>query len=247
MRLLMYDSSTHNSSVPTGYLGVFLSAAQDTEIQTSKTWIRRCESCTAMYGTPNVKDTFEKEKKISGGYTFNASLESCRCQAKYIKLEKLFAAAFLTEKALFVSVTLSEQIGMTQSGETQSEVNTCLSPQSHNPNQKVSRPLSSIKLPTRIESGSIKNDIDRHQQEQNEREDKEQKESQLCDSDDLVMMDSWSGVVDIVKSVCGGYYNEDDLDFELDEMDDSVCGVQRASDHVSSYSNRRNSCSLLEI
>ncbi|KAI8457334.1 hypothetical protein BY996DRAFT_6616236 [Phakopsora pachyrhizi] len=122
--------------------------------------------------------------------------------------------------------------GFLESGETQSEVNTCLSPQSHNPNQKVSRPLSSIKLPTRIESGSIKNDIDRHQQEQNEREDKEQKESQLCDSDDLVMMDSWSGVVDIVKSVCGGYYNEDDLDFELDEMDDSVCGVQRASDHL---------------
>ncbi|CAH7684930.1 hypothetical protein PPACK8108_LOCUS19373, partial [Phakopsora pachyrhizi] len=49
-------------------------------------------------------------KNISGGYTFNASLESCRGQAKYIKLEKLFAdAAFLTEKALFISVTLSEQ------------------------------------------------------------------------------------------------------------------------------------------
>ncbi|KAI8449065.1 hypothetical protein BY996DRAFT_8411258 [Phakopsora pachyrhizi] len=45
-------------------------------------------------------------------------------------------------------------------------------------------------------------------------------------------MDSQSGVVDIVKSVCEGDYNEDDLDFELDEMDDSVCGVQRAADHL---------------
>ncbi|CAH7680968.1 hypothetical protein PPACK8108_LOCUS13497 [Phakopsora pachyrhizi] len=172
--------------------------------------------------------------------SLNASLESCRCQAKYIKLEKLFAnAAFLTE-AVFES-------GFLESGETQSEVNTCLSPQSHIPNQRFSSPLSSIKLLTRIESGSIKNDIDRHQQEQNEREDMEQKESQLCDSDYLVMMDGWSGVVDIVKSVCGGDYNEDDLDFELDEKEDSVCGVQRAADHVSSYSNRRISLSLLEI
>ncbi|CAH7668680.1 hypothetical protein PPACK8108_LOCUS3222 [Phakopsora pachyrhizi] len=45
----MYDSSTHNSSVTTGYLRVFLGAAQDTEIQTSKTRIRRCESCTTMH------------------------------------------------------------------------------------------------------------------------------------------------------------------------------------------------------
>ncbi|CAH7666545.1 hypothetical protein PPACK8108_LOCUS900, partial [Phakopsora pachyrhizi] len=54
-------------------------------------------------------------KNISAGYTFNACLESCRGQAKYIKLEKLFAdAAFLTEKAIFVSVTLSEQTGTTR-------------------------------------------------------------------------------------------------------------------------------------
>ncbi|CAH7673259.1 hypothetical protein PPACK8108_LOCUS8139 [Phakopsora pachyrhizi] len=291
-----------------GYLGVFLGAAQDTEIQTSKTWIRRCESCTATLGTPNVKDAFGKEKNISGGYTFNASLESRRGQAKYIKLEKLFAdAAFLTEKALFVSVTLSErrrttrpspfgdikrfagssarftslfddpdcsdvcfifpkknfdnpkafrtiyaqkyiirslpyfntmfESGFLESGETQSEVceadNTCLSPGSHIPNQRFSSPLSSIELPTRIESGSTENDIDRHQQEQNEGgEDQEQKESQLCDGDDSVMMDSRSGVVDIVESVCGGDYDEDDSDFELDEMDDSVRGVQRAADHL---------------
>ncbi|CAH7681782.1 hypothetical protein PPACK8108_LOCUS14432, partial [Phakopsora pachyrhizi] len=53
-------------------------------------------------------------KNISVGYTFNASLESCRGQAKYIKLEKLFVdVAFLTEKALFVSITLSEQTGTT--------------------------------------------------------------------------------------------------------------------------------------
>ncbi|CAH7684874.1 hypothetical protein PPACK8108_LOCUS19310 [Phakopsora pachyrhizi] len=147
MRLLMYDSSTHNSSVPTGYHGVFLSTAQDTEIQTSKTWIRRCESCMATLGTPNNKDAFGKEENISGGYTINASLESCRGQAKYIKLEKLFAdAAFLTE---FES-------GFLESGETQSEVckaeNICLSPQSHIPNQRFSSPLSSIELPTRIES-----------------------------------------------------------------------------------------------
>ncbi|CAH7684931.1 hypothetical protein PPACK8108_LOCUS19374 [Phakopsora pachyrhizi] len=119
--------------------------------------------------------------------------------------------------------------GFLESGETQSEVckvdNTCLSLQSHIPNQRFSSPLSSIKLPTRIESGSTKNDIDRHQQEQNECEDQEQKESQLCDSDDLVMMDSWSSVADIVESICGGDYNKDDLDFELDEMDDSICGV----------------------
>ncbi|CAH7678730.1 hypothetical protein PPACK8108_LOCUS13187 [Phakopsora pachyrhizi] len=58
---------------------------------------------------------FGKEKNISGGYAFKASLESCRGQVKYIKLEKLFAdAAFLTEKALFVSVTLSEQTGTTR-------------------------------------------------------------------------------------------------------------------------------------
>ncbi|KAI8454114.1 hypothetical protein BY996DRAFT_8485963 [Phakopsora pachyrhizi] len=44
-------------------------------------------------------------------------------------------------------------------------------------------------------------------------------------------MDSWSSVVDTVKSICGGDYNEDDLDFEMDEMDDSVCGIQRADDH----------------
>ncbi|KAI8458029.1 hypothetical protein BY996DRAFT_6504504 [Phakopsora pachyrhizi] len=177
-------------------------ASQDTEIQTSKTWIRRCESCTAAVrahstelDTPSVKDAFGKEKNISGGYTFNASLESFRGQAKYIKLEKLFAdAAFLTE--------------------TQSEVckadNTCLSPQSHIPNQRFSSPLSSIELPTRIKSGLTKNDIDRHQQEQNECEDQEQKELQLCD--------------EIIESVCGGDYNEDNPDFELDEMDDFVCG-----------------------
>ncbi|CAH7683089.1 hypothetical protein PPACK8108_LOCUS16387 [Phakopsora pachyrhizi] len=97
--------------------------------------------------------------------------------------------------------------GFLESGGTQSEVckadNTCLSPQSHIPNQRLSSPLSSIELPTRIKSGLIKNDIDRNQQEQNEREDQEQKESQLCDNDDLVMMDSQRGVVDIVKSVCG--------------------------------------------
>ncbi|CAH7667725.1 hypothetical protein PPACK8108_LOCUS2150, partial [Phakopsora pachyrhizi] len=53
-------------------------------------------------------------KNISGSYTFNASLESHRGQAKYIKLEKLFPdAAFLTKNALFVSVTLSEQRRMT--------------------------------------------------------------------------------------------------------------------------------------
>ncbi|KAI8447933.1 hypothetical protein BY996DRAFT_6618106 [Phakopsora pachyrhizi] len=39
----------------------------------------------------------------------------------------------------------------------------------------------------RIKSGSTENDIDRHQQEQNEGEDQEQKESQLCDSDDLIL------------------------------------------------------------
>ncbi|CAH7671041.1 hypothetical protein PPACK8108_LOCUS5792 [Phakopsora pachyrhizi] len=153
MRLLMYDSSTHNSSVPTGYPRVFLSAAQDTEIQTSKTWIRRCESCTATLGTPNIKDAFGKEKNISGGYTFNASLGSCRDQAKYVKHEKLFAdAAFLTE----------------------------------------------------------------------------------------------SGVVDIVKSVCGSDYNEDDSDFELDEMDDSVCGVQRAADHKPKLLKNNSSSSGLD-
>ncbi|KAI8459990.1 hypothetical protein BY996DRAFT_8511101 [Phakopsora pachyrhizi] len=45
-------------------------------------------------------------------------------------------------------------------------------------------------------------------------------------------MDSWSSVADIVESICGGDYNKDDLDFELDEMDDSICGVQRAADHL---------------
>ncbi|CAH7677351.1 hypothetical protein PPACK8108_LOCUS12499 [Phakopsora pachyrhizi] len=107
MRLLMYDSSTHKSSISTGYLGVFLSAAQDTEIQTSKTWIRRCESCMAMLGTPNIKDDFGKEKNISGSYTFDSSLESCRGQAKYIKLENLFAnAAVLTEVGYLFSLTI---------------------------------------------------------------------------------------------------------------------------------------------
>ncbi|KAI8445062.1 hypothetical protein BY996DRAFT_6463393 [Phakopsora pachyrhizi] len=140
---------------------------------------------------------FGKEKNISGGYAFKASLESCRGQVKYIKLEKLFAdAAFLTEAD-----------------------NTCLSPQSHIHNQRFSSPLSSIELPTKIESGSIKNEIDRHQQEQNGREYQEQKESQLYDGDDGQL--EW----------CGDY-NEDDSDFELDEMDDFVCGVQRAADHV---------------
>ncbi|KAI8445725.1 hypothetical protein BY996DRAFT_8468253 [Phakopsora pachyrhizi] len=118
--------------------------------------------------------------------------------------------------------------GFLESGGTQYEVckadNTCLSPQSHIPNQRLSSPLSSIELPTRIKSGLIKNDIDRNQQEQNEREDQEQKESQLCDNDDLVMMNSQRGVVDIVKS--------DDLDSEVDEMDGSVFGVQRAADHL---------------
>ncbi|CAH7690020.1 hypothetical protein PPACK8108_LOCUS25242 [Phakopsora pachyrhizi] len=114
MRLLMYDSSTHNSSAPTGYLRLFLSTAQDTEIQTSKTWIGRCESCTAMLralstvlGTSNVKDAFGKEKNISGDYTFNASLESCRGQAKNIKLEKLFAdAVSLTQVGYLFSLTI---------------------------------------------------------------------------------------------------------------------------------------------
>ncbi|CAH7673000.1 hypothetical protein PPACK8108_LOCUS7861 [Phakopsora pachyrhizi] len=73
-----------------------------------------------------------------------------------------------------------------------------------------SSPLSSIELPTRIKSGSTKNDIDRNQQEQNEY---------------------------TVKSICGGDYNEDDLDFEMDEMDDSVCGIQRADDHNNSSSS----------
>ncbi|KAI8453127.1 hypothetical protein BY996DRAFT_6546520 [Phakopsora pachyrhizi] len=59
----------------------------------------------------------------------------------------------------------------------------------------------------RIKSGSTENDIDRHQQEQNEGEDQEQKESQLCDGDDLILSNPF-----------------DDSDFELDEMDDSVCG-----------------------
>ncbi|CAH7687221.1 hypothetical protein PPACK8108_LOCUS21972 [Phakopsora pachyrhizi] len=57
-------------------------------------------------------------------------------------------------------------------------------------------------LPTRIKSGSTENDIDRHQQEQNEGEDQEQKESQLCDGDDSILSNPF-----------------DDSDFELDEME----------------------------
>ncbi|PLW13999.1 hypothetical protein PCANC_18117 [Puccinia coronata f. sp. avenae] len=98
-----------------GYLGVFLGAAQDIELLTSKTWIRRCESCTATLGTPLSRGAYGINKNISGGYTFNASLESRRGQAKYIKLDKLFVdPAFIIEKALLVEVTLSERRRTTQ-------------------------------------------------------------------------------------------------------------------------------------
>ncbi|POW08197.1 hypothetical protein PSHT_09660 [Puccinia striiformis] len=93
-----------------GYLGVFLGAAQDIELLTSKTWIRRCESCMATLGTPLSRGAYGTNKNISGGYTFNAGLESRRGQAKYIKLDKLFVdPAFIIEKSLFVEVTLSER------------------------------------------------------------------------------------------------------------------------------------------
>ncbi|CAH7690568.1 hypothetical protein PPACK8108_LOCUS25955 [Phakopsora pachyrhizi] len=82
--------------------------------------------------------------------------------------------------------------------ENDKTVTTFSPPASSSPTTRSDRLLSM--LPVRIKSGSTENDIDRHQQ----------KESQLYDGDDLVMMDSWS--------------DENDSDFELDEMDDSVRG-----------------------
>jgi hypothetical protein len=50
-------------------------------------------------------------KNISGGYTFNAGLESRRGQAKYIKLDKLFMdPAFIIEVSLHSSTSIINQL-----------------------------------------------------------------------------------------------------------------------------------------
>ncbi|EFP77387.1 uncharacterized protein PGTG_03343 [Puccinia graminis f. sp. tritici CRL 75-36-700-3] len=242
-----------------GYLGVFLGAAQDIELLTSKTWIRRCESCTATLGTPLSRGAYGMNKNISGGYTFNAGLESRRGQAKYIKLDKLFMdPAFIIEKALFVEVTLSERRRTTQPspfGDIQrfagrsarfstlfddpecSDVcfvfpkrkgkgvrtiyaqkyiirslpyfNTSSVPP--HPSLKIcDRELEDVSSPGSTFAGQLV----------------PEGSTTASIADDSAMTDGPSVLLD------GSTYDEDDSDFELDDLDDIMRGVQQAADHL---------------
>ncbi|MBW0541542.1 hypothetical protein O181_081257, partial [Austropuccinia psidii MF-1] len=256
-----------------GYLGVFLGAAQDTELKTSKTWIRRCESCTASLGTPLHKGIYGSNKNISGGYTFNAGLESRRGQAKYIRLEKLFLdPAFNEEKALFVEVTLSERRRTTQpspfgdikrfAGSSARFSSLFDDPECSDvcfvfPKRKGKRGVRTIyaqkyiirSVPyfnTMFESGFLESGETHSQADSLDPDEMPlsptllhfsspgsasagpQAEGSTTASiaDDSVMADSRSMCIDTCT------YDEDDSDFELDDLEDSVRGVQQAADHL---------------
>ncbi|OAV94143.1 hypothetical protein PTTG_04310 [Puccinia triticina 1-1 BBBD Race 1] len=259
-----------------GYLGVFLGAAQDIELLTSKTWIRRCESCTATLGTPLSRGTYGINKNISGGYTFNASLESRRGQAKYIKLDKLFMdPAFIIEKALFVEVTLSERRRTTQPspfGDIQrfagrsARFSTLFDdPECSDvcfvfPKRKGKgvRTIYAQKyiirsLPyfnTMFESGFLESGEAHSQADSVEAgeislspalmqleevstpgsnfagQPVAERSTTASIADDSAMTDGRSVLVD------GSAYDEDDSDFELDDLDDMMRGVQQAADHL---------------
>lgn len=264
-----------------GYLGVFLGAAQDTELRTSKTWVRRCETCTATLGTPSKPGTYGKDKNISGGYTFNSGLESRRGQAKYIKLDKLFQdQAFLVEQALFVQVTLTERRRTTEptpfgditrfAGCSARFSGLFDDPDCSDvcfvfPKQKGSkRGIRTIyaqkyiirSVPyfnTMFEAGFLESADAQSQADSIEMDGmslspslpnegiktdpdliKTEPSSPLLDelpdmtllADDSLMAES--GIIE--SDSCA--YDEDDSDFELDELEESVRGVQQAADHL---------------
>ncbi|KAH9445229.1 hypothetical protein Pst134EA_031552 [Puccinia striiformis f. sp. tritici] len=199
-----------------GYLGVFLGAAQDIELLTSK----------------NLDQTMRELY----GY------KSRRGQAKYIKLDKLFVdPAFIIEKSLFVEVTLSErrrttqpspfgvrtiyaqkyiirslpyfntmfESGFLESGETQSQADSAeageisLSPALMQL-EELSSPGSTFGGQLGAEGGSTTVSI----------------------ADDSAMTDGPSVLADSCS------YDDDDSDFELDDLDDMMRGVQQAADHL---------------
>ncbi|KAI9601674.1 hypothetical protein H4Q26_001507 [Puccinia striiformis f. sp. tritici PST-130] len=231
----------------------------------------------ATLGTPLSRGAYGTNKNISGGYTFNAGLESRRGQAKYIKLDKLFVdPAFIIEKSLFVEVTLSErrrttqpspfgdiqrfagrsarfstlfddpecsdvcfvfpkrkgkgvrtiyaqkyiirslpyfntmfESGFLESGETQSQADSAeageisLSPALMQL-EELSSPGSTFGGQLGAEGGSTTVSI----------------------ADDSAMTDGPSVLADSCS------YDDDDSDFELDDLDDMMRGVQQAADHL---------------
>ncbi|KAG0140454.1 hypothetical protein CROQUDRAFT_665152 [Cronartium quercuum f. sp. fusiforme G11] len=257
-----------------GYLGVFLGAAQDTELKTSKTWIRRCETCTATLGTPNKPGTYGKDKNISGGYTFNAGLESRRGQAKYIKLEKLFQdPAFILEQALFVEVTLSERRRTTDpspfgditrfAGSSARFSNLFDDPDCSDvcfvfPKRKGKRGTRTIYAQKSIirsvpyfnimfESGFLESTDALSQADSVDMDGMSLSPTLPCPTefgeDKPLLPCLFDGVDEapviaededslMDDSTIQGGCDEDDSDFELDDLEDSVRGVQQAADHL---------------
>ncbi|KAH9824343.1 hypothetical protein DFH28DRAFT_945270 [Melampsora americana] len=271
-----------------GYLGVFLGAAQDTELRTSKTWVRRCETCTATLGTPSKPGTYGRDKNISGGYTFNSGLESRRGQAKYIKLDKLFQdQAFLVEQALFVQVTLTERRRTTEptpfgditrfagcsarfSGlfDDPDCSDVCFVFPKQKGSKRGIRTIYAQKYIIRsvpyfntmfeagfLESADAQSQADSIEMDEMSLSPSIPHEGMKTDPDfiktepssplleelpdmTLIAEDSLMAESGIIESdSCA--YDEDDSDFELDELEESVRGVQQAADHLTLADKRR--------